>query len=118
MAEPDLSVDAVLGSGLAHIVEDARAVGDRLRLGPRLEGIAQREHVAVGADAGVAKQVPGAADRVTALEEDKTLGRAFRLQMIARADAGQARTNDDDVEMLCCGHRRLPSEPVASPMTS
>src|SRR5262249_14188915 len=71
MAEPDLAVDAVLGRGLAHIIENARAVGDRLRLGPRLEGIAEREHVAVGADAGIAEEIPRAADRLPALEDRK-----------------------------------------------
>src|ERR1700744_934393 len=104
MAEPDLLVDAVLGRGLLHIIQDARPVRDRLRLGPRLERIAQREHVAVGADAGIAKQIPGAADRLASLEDRKALGRAFRLEMIARTDAGQAGADDEDVEMFWC-HR-------------
>src|SRR5947209_1470514 len=98
MAVTNLLVDAVLGRGLAHIIEDARAVGDRLRLGPRLEGIAEREHVAVGADAGIAEEIPGAADGLASLEDDEALARTFRLQMIARSDAGQAGADDEDVE--------------------
>ena len=110
MVEADLLVDAVLGRGLAHIVQDPRPVGDRLRLGPRLERIAEREHVAVGADAGIAKQVPGAADAVAALQDDVALARAFLLQVIARADAGQAGADDQDVEMFCrVGHGDLPA---------
>src|ERR1019366_2932115 len=50
VVEADLPVDAVLGRGLADIVQDLRPVGDRLGLGPWLERIAQREHVAVGTD--------------------------------------------------------------------
>ena len=93
-------VDAVLGRGLADVIQDPRPVGDRLGLGPRLERIAEREHVAVGADAGIAKQVPGAADAVAALENDVALARAFLLQMKARADAGQAGADDQNVEMF------------------
>src|SRR5579859_2514996 len=104
MAEPDLPVDTVLDRGLTHIVENPRAVGDRFRIGPRLERIAQREHVAVGADAGIAKEVPGAADRVAALEDDKAFRRALGLQMIAGADPGETRADDEDVEMLRCHH--------------
>src|ERR1700751_2833690 len=100
MAEADLRIQAVLGRGLAHIVQDTRAVRDRLRLGPRLERIAEREHVAVGADAGIAEQVPGAADAVAAFENDKRLGRAIGLKMIPRADAGKARADDQHVEMF------------------
>ncbi len=96
----DVLVDAVLGGGLADVVQNPRPVRDRLRLGPRLERIAEREHVAVGADAGIAEQVPGAADAVAALEDDKALGGAFVLQMIARADAGEPGADDQDVEMF------------------
>ena len=48
---------------VAHVVEDRGAVGDRLRLGPGPEAVAERVHVGVGADPGVAEEVPGAADR-------------------------------------------------------
>ena len=104
----DLLVDAVLGRGLADVVQDPRPVGDRLGLDPRLERIAQREHVRVGADAGIAEQVPGAADAVAALENDETLARALLLQVIAGADAGQAGADDQDVEMFCW-HGGLPA---------
>src|SRR6185312_4165165 len=87
MAEADVLLDAVLGRGLAHVVQDLRPVGDRLRIGPRLEGIAEREHVAVGADAWIAKQIPGAADAVAALKDDVAFARALGLEMIARANA-------------------------------
>ena len=100
MMEANLLVDAVVGGGLAHVIQNPRPVGDRLRLGPRPERIAQREHVRVGADAGIAKQVPGAADTVAALEDGVALARAFLLQVIARADAGEAGADDQDVEVF------------------
>src|SRR5215475_8475132 len=100
MAEADFLVDAVLGRGLANIVQNARPVRDRLRLGPWPERIAEREHVAIGADAGIAEQVPGAPDRVAPLEDDKALAGALRLQVIAGADAGHSGADDQDVEVL------------------
>src|SRR6202000_1977464 len=68
VTEANLLVDTVLSGRLTHIAEDARAVRDRLRIGPRLERIAEREHVAVETDAGIAKQIPGAADTIAPLE--------------------------------------------------
>src|SRR6266478_5559874 len=100
MAEEDVFLQFVLGHGLEDIVESAPAVGDLLRLGPRLEGIAEREHVAVGADAGIEKQIPGAADAIAPFEDDKALARAFVLQMIARRDTGQSGADDQHVKMF------------------
>jgi hypothetical protein len=45
------------------VAQDGRPVGDRLALLPRAEGVAERVHVGIRADAGVAEQVPGAAAR-------------------------------------------------------
>ena len=101
MVEADFPVDAVVGGGLADVIQDSRPVRDRLRLGPWLERIAQREHVAVGADAGIAKQIPGAADGFAALENDITLAGTIVLQVIARADAGQPGADDQHVDMFC-----------------
>ena len=100
MVVADLLVDAVFNRGLPHVIEDIRPVSDCLGLGPRLERIAEREHVAVGADAGIAEQIPGAADAVAALEDRKALARTFPLQVKARADPGQPRADDQHVEML------------------
>ena len=55
------SIPSSLG-GAPDVVEDRGAVGDRLRLGPRLEAEAERVHVGVRADARVAEEVPGAAE--------------------------------------------------------
>ena len=68
------AIDLVAGSGsarstpyscgdVAQVVEDRRAVGERLVAAPRPPAVAEGEHVGVGADAGVAEQVPGAAAR-------------------------------------------------------
>src|SRR4029077_19232461 len=77
VVEANLLVDAVLGSGLTDVVQNFRPLRDRLRLGPRLERIAHREYVAVGTDTRIAKQVPGAADAVAALENGVALAGAL-----------------------------------------
>src|SRR3954471_2879654 len=100
MIEADLPVDAFFRRGVAHVVEDLRPIGNRLRLGPRPERIAQREHVAVGAYARITEQVPGAADAAAALEDRVSLARALGLQMVTGADAGQAGADDQDVDVL------------------
>src|SRR3954470_15458884 len=109
MVEANLPVDAVIGGGVADVIQDPRPVGDRLRLGPRPERIAQREHVRVPADAGITKQIPGAADTIAPLENGVALAGALLLQMIARADAGQASADDQHIEMLAwwIGFHRL-----------
>ncbi len=104
MVEADFFVDAVIDGGLAHVIQNPRPVGDRLRLDPRLERIAEREHVGVGADAGIAEQVPGAADAIAALEDGVALAGTLLLQMIARADAGKAGAYDEDVEVFGWHH--------------
>src|SRR5688572_15522755 len=103
MSEADLLIDAVRRRGLPQILEDRRPVGDRLRLRPRLERVAERVHVGVGADAGIAEQVPGAAEVRAAFEDGVGPVRAALLQVAAGADAGNSGTDDEDVEVLS-GH--------------
>src|SRR6202011_800209 len=79
--EADFLVDAVLRRRLADVIQNPRSVGNCLRFGPWLERIAQREHVAVGADAGITEQIPGAADGLAALDYKKTIAGPFLLQM-------------------------------------
>src|SRR6202020_2743368 len=100
MVEADFPVDTVLGGGLAHVIENARPIGDRLRLGPRLERIAQREHVAVGTDAGKTKQIPSAAEAGASLEDDVALAATFLLQVETRPNAGQPGPDDQDIDMF------------------
>ena len=71
--------------------------------GPRLEPESEGEHVGVRADARVLEQVPGAAEVLAALQDRVALGRAAVLQMPGGADAGDAGSHDDDVEMFAHG---------------
>ncbi len=106
MAEVDLLVDAVFGGGLIEIVQDRRPVGDRLLAAPGPETIAERVHVRIRTNAGIAKQIPGAADGVARLENGKALVRAVALQVIGDADAGNASADDKHIMMGLIGQSR------------
>ena len=92
--------DAVLPGGVLDVVADRLTVGDRLRVLPRPEGVAEGEHVRVRPDAGVAEQVPGSADGAPGLQDRVGLPRAVLLQMAGGPDAGQAGADDQDVHVL------------------
>ena len=98
--EPDRRLDVVLARGLTDVAEDVGAVGDRLRLPPRLERVAEREHVGVRADARVAEEVPGAADGVAGLEDGKGLLGQLGAQVAGGADAREAGADDQDIDVF------------------
>ena len=100
MPEADALVDAVRLRGVLQVFENRRPVGDRLRVRPRTERVAERVHVRIGADAGIAEQVPRAADVGAAFQDRVGLARAALLQMTAGADAGNAGADDQDVDMF------------------
>ena len=100
MVKADLLPDPELVDRFVQVVEDRRAIGDRLRVAPRLELEAQRVHIAVGADTGIAEKVPGAAERRPTLEDRELAVGAHGLQVVGRRNAGDASADDDDVEVL------------------
>ena len=98
--EADMAIDPVLTRGFVHVLPDGGPVGDSLVPGPRFEIVAEREHVAVGADAGIAEQIPRAANNGAVLQDDVALVGAMLAQVHAGADARQARADDENVEMF------------------
>ena len=98
----DVPVDAVLPRGLAQVVEDQRAVGQRLGASPRPEAVAEREHVGVRPDPGVAEQVPGPAAHRARLEDGVRRRGVLAGELAGRADAGQPGSEDQHVEVV--GH--------------
>src|ERR1700730_6422136 len=106
--ELDVAVYAVLACGGGEVFADVVAVGHALLAGPRLERKRQREHAAVGPNAGVAEQIPGAADLRAPLQDG--VGRAGIAlgDPVGRVDAGDARADDDDVEVVLPRSHRHP----------
>jgi hypothetical protein len=113
VVEPDVLVDAALGGGVLDVAQDRLAVGDGLVAVPGAEGVAQRVHVGVGADAGVPEQVPGAPDGTACLEDGVGGPGALGLDVVAGADARQPRADDEDVEVLRGGHGRQAADPTS-----
>ena len=106
MSVANMPVDVMLGRRLVNVIENRRAVRNCFRLAPGLEVVAKRVHIAVRANTGVAKQVPRAAHRIAGFEDNEALAGTVTLEMTGRADAGQSRTNDHDIEILAL-HRQI-----------
>ena len=100
MLKADVFVDAEFGCGLAKVRQDVRAIGNRLCRCPWLEAVAKCVHVTIGANAGIAEQIPRAAHVVAALEDHIGTIRAFLLEEIAGADSRDSGTNNNDIKMF------------------
>ena len=99
MSETNLAIYSVDLRGVADIAANGGAVGDGCIRLPRSKRITERIHVRVGANVGIAKQIPGAADGVARLQNDVRFAGTISLQVISGIDARQSRADDDDVEV-------------------
>ena len=84
VVKADVLLDAGLARRVLDVLQDRRAVGDRLLAVPGTERVAEREHVGVGTNARVPEQVPRAADRLTRFEDRVVGPRAVLLQVVRR----------------------------------
>ena len=89
LAIVDSFVDAVCRGRLPQVTQDRRAVGNRLRVRPRTEGEGEGVHVRVGADPGIAKEVPGATARRPCLEDREGVVRHRLGHPAGHVDAGE-----------------------------
>ena len=97
----DFVVDSEFGCGVGDVLLDRRAVGKHFDVQPGAELESEGVHVGVRSDAGIAEQVPGATHSLAPLEHgDSQLGQ-LGLEVTRRADARQAGSDDQDVEVLC-----------------
>jgi hypothetical protein len=106
VAVADVRLDAVLVDDLAHVVEDRVRRGDR-RARPRFEAVAEGVEVGIGADARIRMGLPGPAEAVLILQDHEGLAGQPALQVHRAADAGNARTDDQHVDMLGAAGLRL-----------
>ena len=89
VAVVDSIIDAVCRGRLPQVTQDRRAVGNRLRVRPRTEGEGEGVHVRVGADPGIAKEVPGATARRPCLEDREGVVRHRLGHPAGHVDAGE-----------------------------
>ena len=106
--EPDQAAESVFVHGLVQIAAYRRPIGNGLRGGPGLKGKAQGVHVRIGANPGVAKQIPGAPHGPPRLKHDHLKLRALLAKVHRRADARDACAYDDNIHLIHgVLHRRL-----------
>ena len=115
-AEADAPVDAVFPRRLLDIGANLRPPGDGIGQPPRLEAIPERVHVRIGANAGIAEQIPGAAHAVAAFEHDIAHAGASLGEVAARADSGKPRADDRDIERFVRHDCRPPPPSCAGVM--
>ena len=95
---------------LAQVVQDRVGAGDGLLVLPRLELVAEGVQVGIGANAGVAEQIPGAAGGVARFEDRERLVGLLGGERVRRPDTGDAGADDQHVDVLgavgdrCRGH--------------
>ena len=97
VARADVLADATLVHDAVEIIEDGGPVGDRFFVLPRFEIEAQRMHVAIRTDAGIAEQIPCPAQIGAPLKDRIAVMRRLFLHMGGHPDAGYARPHDQDV---------------------
>ena len=103
----DVPFHIVFPGGVGHVLLDRSTIGQHLATGPGPEVVAKGEHVGIGANAGVTEQIPGTAQRLSALQNGEALAGTFPFQMAGHANAGNPGANDQDVIVLLT-HNLLP----------
>src|SRR4051812_4101779 len=100
MAVSDGFIYTELGGGVADVIQDRRTIGDGLRVTPWAKAIAERVHIGVGTDTGIAKEIPRATNRLAPFEYDEALVGAVHLEMTRSPNPRQSRAHDNDVHVL------------------
>jgi len=102
-AEADMGAKAEVGGAALDVVEDfglRREEPGPVRVGREGEAVEVRRHIAGGARIGVL--TPGSADPLRPLE-DEDVGEASLTRLMGESDAGEARSDDNEVEGLGAG---------------
>jgi hypothetical protein len=113
-----VGVQAVLLDDLVEVGQDLPGGGDR-GAAPGLEPVAEGEQVAVGPDAGIPVGPPRAAVALQGVEDHEAPVGEPLPEVVGRADAGDPRPDDEDVDVLGldggggvgCGRHHGPAPP-------
>ena len=98
MPEMDVLRDAVLIGGIAHVFRNGLTRGNGVILFPGMPREPEREQIRIGADSGIAKQIPGTADGIAGFENGIGAVGEGGLNAIGRVDAGNTGAYNDNVE--------------------
>ncbi|MGA9833351.1 MAG: hypothetical protein WBQ71_19725 [Trebonia sp.] len=98
MQVADVPAEAILVNDLVEIGEDLSARRDR-RAAPRLEPVAVRKQIAVGAHARIPMGPPGSAPVVLGVQDNEGPVRELVPQMVRGADAGDPRSDNENIDV-------------------
>lgn len=95
-----MAINARFPSRLADVFQDGGSIGNGFGFFPWPKWITEREHIGIGANSGITKEVPGAANLRSSFENDVPFAGTTGLEAVGRSNAGQARANNYDIEMF------------------
>ena len=95
----DVPRQIIFGDDFAHIAQDFFGSGDG-RAAPGLEPIAEGMQVTIRTNAGIFMRPPGAAEAFLILKHNKALVWALGGEVIGRANAGNAGTNNQHIKIF------------------
>nr|WP_239021608.1 hypothetical protein [Nocardioides jishulii] len=103
VAEADVRREVVLLDHVVEVVEDPGTVSDHVVVGPRLERVAEGVQVGVGADAGIAEEVPRPTDPIACLQDGEGGPRPVDEEVAGSTDPGESRPDHQHVDLAVSG---------------
>ena len=101
----DVLAKIILGNGFLEIAHDRRCIRNRLARRPWLKAKAERVHIGIGPDAGVAEQIPCAAEIFPTFHDGKCLAGTELFEVYSRPKPRNPCANDQRIDMFNChGH--------------
>src|SRR5690606_35138986 len=104
--EADVAIDPALGDCVVQVLAYLLAAAEMLRSRPGAERVGEGVHPRVRADAGVAEEIPGAADSLTGLDHRIAQAWVVLAELTGHRDAGDPGTDDDYIHVLDAAHTR------------
>ena len=100
VVDADVALHPVLARRLADVLQNRRPVCDRPAVRPRSKRVSESEHVGVRPNPRVPEEIPRTPCGVPGLEDRVGLAGASALEVARGADPGEARADDEDVDVL------------------
>jgi hypothetical protein len=100
VVEPNFGVNAVLRDGFAQVGQNLVRRRDGILVAPGFELVAERMQIGVRTNPGISEQIPRATGCAACLKDGVRPAGVFLLQVVGGTDAGDAGSDDQDVDTL------------------